>query len=433
MPALNIFKVFPAQIENLGNYLQENGLEFIQQTERDFEGKWFVLKLYFNRDARAAPIKWISDLAKNFDVGERSVPHYAAAVLIAFEGEVLAISFGFAHVYISRFADLDFGIDVACRLLSSFKIKSSREIAGNRLRSIDTYRLMAELPFEPGEAVDYIRGVPEDVVAWGRNVSCGHSVHLRHRRFNVASCHLVCEGLSRILHNPPNKEIPRRQLVNSDEEVEGLDLKLGQAIAMGQLMADVGEVQLSGVALMFPEDREYWIVTPRGVLPLDGEDGLGVLQNVMLRDFNGDCGELFAAEVIAQDDDGNRKFYSLKSVLDYKDIDGYYLEGGAWYKFDLAYLNNIRVEVDKIELSLSNEMPLFDEAGYLAWKAKQQVGVRYPEHYLNSKLANEFGYLSLDRQLFPVDGAGVEVADLYRDETIFIVKIGKPQKHKLCS
>lgn len=428
MPALNIFKLFPTQIENLQNSLVENRLEFIQQIEKEHDEVDFSLKLYFNQNAPSIPIKWISDLAQAFKIESKKSPHYSAAVIITFKDQAFAVSFGSAHIYISKFADLDFGIDIACRLLSSFKIKSSREVASSRIKSIDTYKLMSELPFEAGEAVEYIRGIPLDIAVWGRNISCGHSVHLRHRKFNIGNSHLICKRLVDVLTHPISKEIPRRTIITKQDEIDKLDAKLIQTIDSGHNMVDISQAQLSGVAFIFPEISDYALLTPKQEFILNDDLDLATLKQIVQNDFDGNYDNLLSAEVSIRSDEGTHQSATLKDVLDYKDEDGHYLENGKWHKFDLTYLKTIRLEVDKIDSQHSEEMLKFDKVGYAAWKNQTAEKVNYPERYLNISLAKDFGYEDGDRSLLNTEGAKIEIADLYRDETIFIVKIGEPQK-----
>ncbi|WP_018925167.1 DUF6119 family protein [Pseudomonas umsongensis] len=428
MPALNIFKIYNTQLNNLEESLTENNLTLVQEVEREHEDKRFSLKLFFTQNPYPTSIKWIADLAKTFRIEEKNAHHYAAAVIVIFDDQVFVLSYGAAHFYISKFADLDFGMDVAARLLSSFKIKSSQELAGSRLRSIDTYKIISDLAYEAGEAVDYIRGIPIDIGMWGRNISCGHSVHLRHRKFSVENCHLICQRLVGVLEGDVVKHIPRRIVISQEDIIAAQDQKLIDAIENNLYMADISPTQLCGIALMFPEERDYVLRTARRQLILNDELDRTTLRTIAHEDFNGDYQALFNAKVAILGDDDERQIASLKTILDYKDEEGYYLENGRWHRYDLTYLNTIRHEVNRIDIRFSDEMPFFDHEAFAAWKAQQTGSVKYAERFVNVTLAENFGYFDGDRNLDAPEGAAVEVADLFRDETIFIVKIGEPQK-----
>ncbi|MDN6864176.1 DUF6119 family protein [Pseudomonas rhodesiae] len=428
MAALNIFKIYTAQLDNLVESLTANNLTFVQEIGREHEEKRFNLRLFFTQSAYPTPIKWTADLAKNFQIEEKSTPHYAAAVIVTFDDQAFVLSYGSAHFYISKFSDLDFGIDIASRLLSSFKIKSSQEFSGSRLRSIDTYKIISDLAYEAGEAVDYIRGIPADITMWGRNISCGHSVHLRHRKFGVENCHLICQRLVRVLEGDIVKQIPRRIMIHQQDVILQQDQKLIEAIENDLYMADISPTQLSGVALMFPEERDYVLRTPKQRFVLNDELELTTLRTIAREDFDGDYEALFNATVAILGDDGETQITTLKDILDYKDEEGYYLEGGRWHRYDLTYLNTIRQEVNRIDTRFSIEMPLFNYEAFEIWKGQQTGRVKYAERFVNVTLAENFGYCDGDRDLSSPEGATVEVADLFKDETIFIVKIGEPQK-----
>nr|WP_315446891.1 DUF6119 family protein [uncultured Pseudomonas sp.] len=161
---------------------------------------------------------------------------------------------------------------------------------------------------------------------------------------------------------------------------------------------------------------------------MNDELELTTLRTIAHEDFDGEYKALFNATVTISGDDGERQIAILKDILDYKDEEGYYLEGGRWHRFDLTYLNTIRQEVNRIDTRFSTEMPLFDFEAFETWKGQQTSRVKYAERFVNVTLANIYGYFDGDRNLSLLEGAAMEVADLFKDETIFIVKIGEPQK-----
>jgi len=145
--------------------------------------------------------------------------------------------------------------------------------------------------------------------------------------------------------------------------------------------------------------------------------------------FGGDYGALLKASVEAQED-GKRAFTKpFINFIDYVDNqNNHYLEDGKWHRFDKTYLANINDEVDKIALDFSTEMPKFDENLYSAWLAKQPAQQKhYRERYLNELLEQQFGYVNRDRSFVVFEGATVELTDLLKADTFYIVKIGKPQ------
>jgi hypothetical protein len=119
-----------------------------------------------------------------FTVPSHDIESFSAVVIVTVPGLAYAISFGSAHFYVTRFSDFEFGINIASRILSSFKIKNSREFSGYRTKSIETYQEAKDLVYEAGEAVNFIKGIPVDKDLWGKTVSCGQSVFLR-KHFNA--------------------------------------------------------------------------------------------------------------------------------------------------------------------------------------------------------------------------------------------------------
>lgn len=430
VPALNLFRVYPKQKQNLVQLLERRGLQFIQQIHANAGGKSFSMTLYFTTQPIGKSVNWVKQLQKLFDIDNVDRDNYAACVLIEWERHLYAASYGIAHFFVSRFSDIDFGINIAARLVTDYKIKNSREYGGVRTKSIETYQPTTEIAFEPGESVSYIRGIPMDNKKWGKTISCGQSVQARKRDLDISNAHIFCRELELALTGPVLRDIPRSTRISDPAEIKKLEMRLVADMRNGNYMVTISQQQLSGVDFLFSDRYEYSFQIDGDSYEIDESLDLDEIAAIVSRNFAGNYLKLLKTEVVAAEDGDfafARPFIAFIDYLDSKN--NIYLDDGDWFIFDRNYLSNVRLAVDRIPLRFSREIPIFDERAYQDWLRHQDSGQRhYRERYLNDLLAAQFGYKNRDRDFDLFEGAVIEMADLVKDTTIYALKIGKPQK-----
>ncbi|WP_437924632.1 DUF6119 family protein [Sorangium sp. So ce291] len=428
MPGFNFFRIYKQQKAHLTSHLKSKGMTLIGKKDVVEGGTAFHYSLYFTEEPPKRPVKWIRELQKQFNVRDFDTEHYSAVVIVSFLDHVYAISFGPSHFLVSKFADLEFGIDIASRILRRYKTKNSREFGGMRIKSIETYISSEELSFEAGEAVNYIKGVPVDVSIWGNNVSCGQSVQLRKRNLSLKNAHQVCAQLEGALSLPVRREIPKAAAVKDPVKCQALNQKLISDMKNDRYMVSISQQQLSGVAFLFADQHDFVCYVNGDPVQIDENLSLEQLRTLVANHFDGDYQELLGATVEAQEDGVTAYSKPFVKFIDYIDTqDNHYLEDGEWYQFDKNYLGNVRNEVNRIPLNFSREVPVFDENAYVGWLATQQEK-HYRERYLNSLLEAKHNYVNRDRFIDIFEGASTEITDLFKGDTIYIVKIGIPQK-----
>jgi len=432
MPALNFFRLYPKQKENLIQFVVKRGLAHLESKIIHHLGMTFTLSLYFSSSPKKSYVKWIKHLQEVFKVPDKKIDNYSAVMLISSRNLLYAVSYGVAHFFISRFADIDFGVNIASRILSSYTIKNSRSFGGRTTKTISTYNNIPELVFDGGESVSYIKGRPTDSKKWGRSVSCGQSVQLRKREFNPTNAHELAVMLEKTLNKDPVKtEIPRSIRINDKPTIARLTDALIRDMESGNYMFSISAQQLSGVEFIFSDMYTYHIKHESGEIELESSLNLQDADALVKKHFNSDYSNFLKAEVEARED-GERAFVSrLIHFVDYVDSNNkYYLEEGTWYKFDTNYLRYLQHAVSLIPIDLSPEMRTFDESAYQKWlkAGKRSKTEYYRERFLNELLSNKFGYKNYDRNILKYEKMSIEFADLVRDDEFVFVKIGIPQK-----
>ncbi len=429
MPGFNFFKVYSQQYSNLSTFLESKGMTLLDSKVENDDGVSFTCDLYFTQNPAKRGVKWVKELKKHFTLPDYATQNYSAVVIVQFLDHVYAITFGSSHFFVSRFSDFEFGIQIASRVLTSFKTKNSKDFGGVRTKSIETYTSTNDVAFEAGEAVNYLKGTPADASKWGSNISCGQSVHLRKKEFSMKVAHKLCMQLENALLLPVKKEIPTSVAVKDPSKRQQLNAKLIDDIKQGNCMIEISQLQLSGVAFLFVDQYEFMCRVGKSHFQVDEKLSLDDLRSIVVKFFNGDYQALLNADVEAQDDGARVYVKPFVNFIDYVDTqDNYYLDEGKWYQFDKNYLGNVRNEVDKISLDFSTEITRFNEAAYQAWLVSQPVGKKhYRERYLNDDLQSRFGYVNHDRSISQFEGANIELTDLFKGDTVYFVKVGEPQ------
>lgn len=427
MPGLNFFKIYSQQKANLSSLLEAKGMDLVDTKAVTDNSVEFIYQLYFTQKPIRRDIKWIKDLKKHFNVEECKTESYSAVVLVSYADRVYAISFGSSHFLVSQYADFEFGIEIASRLLVSYKAKNSRAFCSSKTKSIETYSSVDAIEFEAGESVGYIKGSPSNTKQWGRNISCGQSVQLRHRTFSIKEAHKLCLQLDAALSLPVQREFPKSLPV---KDRRPLDKKLAEDMKHGRYMVSISQQQLSGVAFLFVDQYEFYLKAGSTSFQLDESPTLGNIDAICSQRFGGDYQALLKAPVEARED--GALIYSKPFIhfIDYVDEkNNYYLDEGRWYQFDKNYLTNIREAVDRIELNFNPEIVDFDEAAFVARNAAAQTKQEkmYREQYLNYLLQRDWGFRNWDRDIGEFEGLKIETADLFKDGVVYFVKIGETQ------
>ncbi|MSR92654.1 hypothetical protein FYJ33_15100 [Clostridiaceae bacterium WCA-383-APC-5B] len=162
--------------------------------------------------------------------------------------------------------------------------------------------------------------------------------------------------------------------------------------------------------------------------------------------------EILDIKIISYVDGVSRKTDTIKQLIDYtNESEKCILSKGEWYKYNDDYLNYLQESISEIEVVNYDKYDLsirkfkeyqerkYEEDKYKEkYKGKSEKEIRksisniyYKEKYYNSMLEEEFGFENLDREFEFVGKSKIEVMDLYKDDTMFAVKIGKTSG-KLC-
>ncbi|GLH63071.1 DUF6119 family protein [Parageobacillus sp. G301] len=188
---------------------------------------------------------------------------------------------------------------------------------------------------------------------------------------------------------------------------------------------------MSGVDFIFSDKSSYTIyLKGKQECKLETEELTMPVLHAFLKKYNINLyEELENIKIKAINENQKPYTESLKHYIDFVDAEKHCLMDGKWYKFNQDYVAYLEKEVNGIlnEYDPKDDLIIDEYNEYLA-RTGQDSKKMYKEKYFNM-MQEQKGYRLLDREIEKFKNKySVEKMDLYKDGTLFFVKIGTPQK-----
>ncbi|HAU1711845.1 TPA: hypothetical protein JBI81_10450 [Legionella pneumophila] len=409
----NIYKVIPNKKDELISKLSFVGLEKIGS--KSYEN--WQMDFYFSSQPDSVDIWW-TDIYSDF-FGEEEKPKnqiYFAVLLVHKQHICYAISLGKSHFYLKNFCDLDFGLNLAERIVdpNNIRIKNSKFYKSKKNKVVTTYQEGSDMDLDSGESTHYLKAITINKEIWGKTASFGHSVLLN---VNLKPDELpsLIESIEKKLTQERLLSIPRVIKIDDEKEIKRLDdLLADKIIQQGEASLQENSISLSGIDFIFSDQFEYSLYT-KGESNNKSEKGditLSALINFVKSNNIDLKKDLNNIKVKIHNEYGRDRTVSLKELLDFIDEEKRCcLLDGSWYQFNQSYIEFVNKEIDTIDLECD----------------EQEVTALNEEEFNKSKAAQ--GFINCDKVFRQIDKKyKVEHMDLYKDETLYFVKFGKPQK-----
>lgn len=441
----NIYKVKPAKLDQLKDKLKSVGL--VEQKTLNNDG--YLKTFYFSEKVEGNEVWWWSTYRNFFNEGvkePKNVFNFAVLVCqnIAEPGKIFAVSLGKSHFYLSKFIQLDFGIDLALHMAdeSSILLKKSRYFTGTKRQDVSSYQRFQVNNYEAGESVDHIKLKAANKTIWGnRNIIFADSIQMD---MDKQPMHLpeIFKIIEDSLKDDKLIHLPKLELANVDVASE-LDIQALAHLRDGEGAVGIDQFHVNGVSICFSfHDYDYVIKAkdtagkPLNKVLGNSIDIEGVSEFLV---ENPDIHDINNVAVQFKSEDAGRFTKSLKELLDIPVAWGeqqYFLKNGEWFFFNQTFMEYLKRSLSTIDVVLEEDLV---EAEFSVWQAHKRINrkagddkVDYREAYFNQKICGDRGYTLLDRELTAIRTLNkgrrnyqVEVADLYCKGEIISVKISK--------
>lgn len=429
MPKINLYKIPIEKKEDLIKKFEEIELTLLKSVKNS----GYILSFYYSKniDKTCTPVWW-AKMYKDF-LNDESPNNKSpfACLLIQKDNILYANSLGKTHFYLNNFCDYNFGIEISTRIIdeSSTDMKNSRLFGGNEKSSITSYIANTKIDYDSAESIYFLKGKSINKKLYGKKIQCGTSLCLCIKDFTPYDFPFLINNIEKELTKKPLFEIPTSKKITDKNIISQLDKNLIKLIKEEKTFVSINETQLSGVDFIFHKDDKLKFIYKRKCYELDDNTSI-----ISIKDFLNDYHIDFDLNVINKSiiqvtTNTDRKYNKpFKYFIDYVDENRNFLKDGYWHQLNQIYIDILHKKINQIPLEIKDDSYNYYEKDFIIFKEKNTEEYWYAEKYFNHIQSFEKGFANLDRTRTDFDSYHIEISDLYKDETLYIVKIGKPQK-----
>lgn len=414
---LNVFKIPKDRVKDLKDRLKYLKLKNVHSATE----KGYQCDFYFSEEPAPTKIPWVETYSEFFDE-EPTNKIYYACYLWENDKYCFALSYGKAHFYLRQFCDHDFGTEVAKRIANGADVrqKSSKKFAGKKKKEIKSYTKNSKLDIESGESIDYLQAsIVEDLkINFGKSGKFGSSV-LVVPEIEKDKLSEFFDSLISAMSLKEQFPLPRTTVIDSMIAGVRYEQKL-----VDEIMASTGTTdfasnshELYGVDFIFSGQEKYKFNWRSHESEYIEELSIEALQKYATENSIPKS-ELLSVKVEVEKEDNAKSFSkSVRDSLDYIVGDEMViLSQGRWMSFNQDYNDQLDDYIDGIELEVV-EPDLIDIIPISEGDFNKSMEAR---GYSNAD--KDFSKIKIPKTTL------VEAWDLQKDDTVYAVKFGTPQK-----
>ena len=445
----NIYKLKIGSLNKLVRKVTNEGL--IKQ--KTIQNGDYQLTFYFSENVEGNDVWWYTAYKDFFKEGIEEPQNYFYFGLLIIEkvsdkNIVYAVSLGKSHFYLNKFIVNHFGINVATRIAdgTTTVLKKSRLFSGTKRQEISSYIAFQLDNYDAGESVEHIKLRATDESVWGdKSIVFADSIQFDYDEDPLDIVSIISE-IETVLGQDPILELPKLEIVNNTELIGKLDLSLVEMLKGNDPSVTIEEFTSYGVNICFNYTNYNYKIYHYNDRKHEHKVDLDQsLTTDSIKGFFTKLDKQFSIDDIRIQfsDDTTSKFTKpLKELLDFHVVfegENYFLKNGEWFLFNETFKEYLYKSLTKIKFEKDGYL---SEKEYITWKKEKSKKIKdpsyigdklvYREYYFNFLKSENEGYILLDRQNESVTSLNkgardykVEVADLYKDNILWAVKIGK--------
>lgn len=453
MAKLNLYKINIEKKEQFIKNLKEK-LNFINEKEiQNEEGIKYKLSLYnfFPEINKTLSWNW---LLNEFDENTFTYKANPRAIVTISKSDIMyVITFGCSYFLVDKYCDRKFAFEFAKR--TNYKdIKTTALNAPNLQRNkvINSYSKCSELIYDSGESFSKIKAnmkVNEEEKRFNGSIEIGTSIRFSMKENSLENIIKIIDYVEKTLLQKIVHNIPLFVEVGQEKSKE-LDRMLRYNIKNESAEIRFSEFDIIGVDEIFYHNESSYCIIYNG-----NEDKINELSckkiNEFINKYNVKNEQILDIMIATKNDEISIPHQPLRDLIDFTDDDEkVVIANGIWYEYNDDYLKYLRESLNELEIEYEPEYDKFNEE-YLKYINNEYVKEKNNKFYgqdekevkniLKNKLYKEKvfnilreqknGFKNYDREIENLDGNKYEQMDLYKDKTIYAVKIGKSSS-KLC-
>lgn len=392
--------------------------------------------------------KWILSEFNREEIRINNQPR--AILIIEYDDEMFAISFGSSYFYIDKYADKNFPFDIAKRVKCT-EIKTTTVVSPNvkRNKSINSFVNYSDLEFDSGESFAKLKAKVEignikGDIGIGETFEFGNSIKVDIKKPDLGAISKLIRLFKEILKLTAIYPIPLFNKVTDIQLIAELEKRLKDSSKNNKGRIGISEVDIIGVNEIFNnQDAIYSLILDDGNEQLEEITYTELERIARQKKFNL-SDKLLDLKIQVIKEDGITYVENVKKLIDYVDDERRcVLNKGIWYHFNDDYQNYLSASLSEIDVLYDasydfsdeihneylekkyNEMKKYEEyKGLSKEDAIKKIKKKFYAEYTFNILRKEDGFELYDRQNVKVINSIVELMDLYKDETMYAVKIG---------
>ena len=451
MGQVNLYKIDGNKKEDFLNKLSEK-FKFIG--ERDYNSldnneNMYTVGTYVHvpEERKTPEWQWILDGYDCEIEGTAGSPR--AVLVIESVDATYAVTYGFSYFAVDKYCDIDFAVDFARRIVFK-QIKTTTLTAPNAQRNkmINVYLNYNDISFDSGESYAKIKAkmkIEDGFSLHGEMVEIGHSIKTQLSDNSIDCILKFIEYVEAVREKEELHKIPVFSKVKDENVIRELDERLLEKIEENIECINISELDIIGATEVFNcNDTSFTLkyerkhkniqeLTKENILQFLDENNLNIRNNFLnIKVVSNRNGEPVCTDI-------------MKKLVDFTDDEKRcLLLKGEWYSFNddyVQYLQDSIAELDVVydsrfdfsniklleyvERKYQEEKDCAEYSGLTVQEVKKKIKDKYyAERVFNNVLSEQFGFKNHDRDSDETGAGKIELMDLYKDGTMYAVKIG---------
>lgn len=450
MSKINLYKIDERYHGAFFDYLAEK-LNYIEDKElEDEQGEKFLFSLFKLDEEVDKEISW-NWILNEFEQLHLSVKTQPKAVLtIEYDDEMYAVTFGSAFFLVDKFCDKNFAFEFA-RRVKYVEIKTTTLLSPNmqRNKSISTYINYEDLEFDSGESFAKLKAklnlseYNNDLI--GETIEFGNSIKFDLKVPSLENMSKLLRFTTFISSREEIYKIPVFNKVTEGELHERLEANLFTKIEENVNVITISELDIIGVSEVFNNQDtffELWHGQKRKEivnLNFNEVEKFAEEKEIELSK------EILNIRVKSFNNGQSIRTDKIRNLIDYvDDEERCLLNKGVWYRFNDDYQKYLEDSIAEIQVvynpeydfsnsihnnfiigKFNEEKGLPEFEGLTDTKIKEKLKNKYYTERAFNLLRVRDGFENYDRVTTSYAGAQIELMDLYKDNTMYAVKIGE--------
>ncbi|MCY9028102.1 DUF6119 family protein [Bacillus inaquosorum] len=449
MSKINLYKIDEGNHRDFLDYLEER-LVYIENKELEYEqGEKYSFSLFKINEEVDKEISW-NWILNEFEQPLLSVKTQPKAVLvIEYDNEMYAMTFGSAFFLVDKYCDRNFAFEFA-RRMKYLEIKTTTLLSPNmqRNKNISTYINYENLEFDSGESFAKLKAKLNldkyNNTLIGETVEFGNSIKFDLKVSNLESVSQLLKFIKLILNQDEIYKIPVFNNVKDKDLLEQLETNLYSKIEENINVITISELDIIGVSEVF-NNQDTFFELWHGHKRKEIEN----LNFAEIEKFAEEkeielSKEILNIKVKSFNNGKSIRIDKIKNLIDYVDDDNRcVLDKGIWFHYNDDYQKYLEDSISEIKVIYNQEYDFSDSIhqdfidekfneekenpefeGLTDSKIKEKLKNKYYAERAYNLLRVRDGFENYDRVTNSYAGAQIELMDLYKDETMYAVKIG---------